>query len=180
MMAKFQCDEEEETHSFGGSLAGGTLVSRRRKYHLDANEIFAEGLHGQAWLEDKLAGKKAERAPAPGQDCAPRCNSSFHHFRYCLVLMSGFALALMLVMRYGITISILKMVNQTHLYLEDHPNRTVDDFLAEGYSSGGEFNWNNEVSFASTRTRLCVSFKPSRFASESCPRQHRPADQLTS
>ena len=75
-----------------------------------------------------------------------RFNKSFHNYRLLVVMMGGMSVGLVMLLRYNITVSILRMVNQTHMYLEEHPNRTVDDFLEEGYSLGGEFNWNNEVS----------------------------------
>lgn len=59
--------------------------------------------------------------------------------------MGGMSLGLMILMRLNITVAILNMVNQTALYMEEHPNRTIDDFLDEGYSLGGDFDWNNEI-----------------------------------
>jgi len=60
-------------------------------------------------------------------------------------MFGGFSVGIMFLLRYNITISILRMVNQTHLYLEEHPESTVEDMLSEGYTPGGEFNWNNKV-----------------------------------
>lgn len=59
--------------------------------------------------------------------------------------MGGSSLGLMVLLRYNITVAIVKMVNQTALYMEEYPNKTVDDFLAEGYHLSGEFDWNNEI-----------------------------------
>lgn len=60
-------------------------------------------------------------------------------------MFGGISVGLMFLMRYNITVSILRMVNHTHLYLEEHPGKTMEDFLAEGNTPGGEFNWNNEI-----------------------------------
>lgn len=75
-----------------------------------------------------------------------RFNKSFHNYRLLVVMMGGMSVGLMLALRYNISVAIIRMVNQTHMYLEEHPDRSVDDFLEEGYSLGGEFIWNNKVS----------------------------------
>jgi hypothetical protein len=56
------------------------------------------------------------------------------------------SVGVMMFHRYSMTLAVLSMVNQTHLYLETHPNSTYQDFLDEGHLPGGEFLWNNEVS----------------------------------
>lgn len=75
-------------------------------------------------------------------------NKCFHQYRFVIAQLSGLAAGLMLFHRYSMSIAILPMVNQTRLYLEEHPNNTLQDFLDEGFVPGdGEFNWNNEVNF---------------------------------
>ena len=75
----------------------------------------------------------------------PRMNRIFHSYRFLVCMFGGFSVGVMFLLRYNITISILKMVNQTHLYLEEHPGKTVEDMIAAGQTPGGEFNWNNEI-----------------------------------
>ena len=72
-------------------------------------------------------------------------NKRFHYYRFVVVTLGGFSAGLMCLMRYNISIAMLKMVNQTHVYLETHPNGSLEQMLAEGYTPGGEFNWNNET-----------------------------------
>lgn len=72
-------------------------------------------------------------------------NGCFHQLRFIVALFGGLACGVMLFHRYSMTIAILQMVNQTHLYLEEHPNSTLQDFQDEGLVSGGEFPWNNEI-----------------------------------
>lgn len=142
-MAKLQHDLDD-CQSLSGSVLGGTLVSRHsqrgtlRNIDLVARKL-REFHRNEVENEKKL--QNVINLPS-------RCNTTFHHFRYVVVILAGVAIGFMMMMRYSMTVSILKMVNQTHMYLEEHPNRTVDDFLAEGYSLGGEFKWNNEVSLS--------------------------------
>lgn len=74
-----------------------------------------------------------------------RWNKNFHHFRFVVAMMSGISIGSMLFIRYSISVGILKMVNMTALYLKEHPDKTVDDFLEEGYTLGGEFEWDNKI-----------------------------------
>lgn len=74
-----------------------------------------------------------------------RSNTSFHHYRFVVVMMGGLSLGCSILLRNNISVAIINMVNQTALYLDEHPDKTVEDFLEEGYDLGGEFNWNNEI-----------------------------------
>lgn len=74
-----------------------------------------------------------------------RWNKSFHHFRYVICLIAGFSLGCMIFMRLIFTVAILNMVDQTGLYLLEHPNSTMEEYLDQGFPSGGEFLWNNEI-----------------------------------
>lgn len=74
-----------------------------------------------------------------------RFNKSFHSYRYLVAMMAGFALGSMMYLRYIIAVAILKMLDQSKLYLRENVNKTIDDFLDEGYTLGGEFDWDNEI-----------------------------------
>lgn len=146
--------QEDDIISHFGSMSGETFASRRSRrdcsVRMTSTDLLAKNLreyHAKQENGEIGDGAKLGAVEELAADLRKeRWNKSFHHFRILVVMMGGVSVGLMLLMRYSMTISILKMVNQTHLYLEEHPNRTVEDFLAEGYQLGGEFNWNNEVS----------------------------------
>lgn len=73
-----------------------------------------------------------------------RFNSSFHHFRYVIVLLGGLAVGFMSLLRLNITVAILNMVNQTQIYLEENPEADLVSYFGEGYNEVGEFEWTNE------------------------------------
>lgn len=139
-----------------GSISGETFVSRRsrrdcpslRQHKIDLLAKNLKEYHasaGAAALQYDDP-KNADQCTTEPTIQRRHMNSSFHHFRFVICMLGGTSVGLMLFLRYNVTIAILRMVNQTHLYLEQHPNRTVEDFLEEGYILGGEFIWNNEVS----------------------------------
>lgn len=132
-------NHQEDTISHCGSVAGDTISWRRRKRTCSLRQ------HSIRSGQDVSDLKKSAALTIEAQDLQPRFNTSFHQFRFFVVMMSGMSLGLMMTMRYNISVAILNMVNETALYMEEHPNKTLDDFLAEGYSLGGEFDWNNEV-----------------------------------
>lgn len=139
--------------SLYGSVSGGTFVSRRsRRLESKLNPAGIDQLAKDLREFDFDEGACEKEAGA--ELGARRFNTSFHHFRFIVVMFAGVSVGLMMLLRYGMTISILKMVNQTHLFLQENPNKTVDDFLEQGYSLGGEFNWDNEVS------RRIIDFPP--------------------
>ena len=73
---------------------------------------------------------------------------SFHHLRYVLLVSSGVAMGLMMVMRLSVTVALIGMVNHTQIYMNEHPNATaqeIEDNFQPGYSEIGEFDWNNEM-----------------------------------
>lgn len=74
-----------------------------------------------------------------------RFNSSFHNFRFFIAMMGGCAFGLAIVFRYSMNVAILSMVNQTAIYMQMHPNSTVQEFLNEGYKLGGDFDWDNTI-----------------------------------
>lgn len=137
--------------SLYGSISEGTFVSRRSRRAGStlepANQAAKLAKNLREFDFGPKVGEQDVEQPYPVAVCPrARFNSSFHYFRFLVVMFAGVAVGLMMLMRYSMTISILNMVNQTHLYLSEHPNKTMEDFLAEGNSPGGEFNWNNEVS----------------------------------
>lgn len=89
-------------------------------------------------------GSLSESDPSGGHQ-KEKFNSSFHNYRFLVVSFGGMSVGLMLLLRYSISVSILNMVNQTAVYLEDNPNKTIEDFYNEGYKSTGEFAWDNEI-----------------------------------
>lgn len=100
----------------------------------------------------------ADRGPPPGPAASNRkqCHPSegahrsgclgrerFHHFRYVIVLMGGLAVGFMSLLRLNITVAILNMVNQTHIYLSDNPKADLSLYLGDEYKEEGEFHWDN-------------------------------------
>lgn len=126
------------TWSRAGSICGETLASRRSMQSCTLRS------HTVAGLAEKLRQQSFDSGEGK-VGTKLRFNSSFHHYRFIVVMMAGFSVGLMYMLRYSITVSILKMVNQTALYLEEHPSKTYDDFIAEGYKPGGEFDWNHKT-----------------------------------
>ena len=135
-----------------GSISGEALVSlRSRRYGDDRTprrsvDVLARTLreyHNQASYDNSSLGAGAAAGKASVRQ---RLNNCFHHYRFFIALISGMSVGIMMFLRYSMTIAILQMVNQTHLYLEEHPNKTLEDFTAQGYVQVGEFPWNHEVS----------------------------------
>lgn len=134
---------EDDLISHCGSISGETFASRRRKntctLRQHSIDSLAKRLRDHSFDQDDLGsdgGKTGKRV---------RFNRLFHYYRFLVIMFGGISVGTMFLLRYNITVSILKMVNQTALYMEEHPNKTVDDFLAEGYALGGEFDWDNEI-----------------------------------
>lgn len=139
--------QEDDIISHYGSISGETFASRRGRrndsFRMNSIDLLAKNLRENFNEKQDIVDTANDgKISSIRRD---RFNKSFHHYRFLIVMLGGVSVGMMLLMRYSITIAILRMVNQTHLYLEEHPNRTVEDFLQEGYSLGGEFNWNNEV-----------------------------------
>lgn len=130
---------QEDAISHCGSIAGGSIAWRRSKNTCSLRQ------HSVQLGQDVSVSKNGATLTREPQSLQLRFNTSFHQFRFFVVMMSGMSLGLMMMLRFNITVAILNMVNQTALYMEEHPNKTIDDFLDEGYSLGGEFDWNNEV-----------------------------------
>lgn len=138
--------DDDDVMSYCGSISGETFSSRRRRNTCSLRQ------HSIDTLAKRLRKHHFDAVEGNGSICEHpetkkkvRCNTFFHHFRILVIMMGGFSVGTMFLLRYNITVSILRMVNQTHLYMEEHPDRTIEDFLAAGYSPGGEFNWNNEI-----------------------------------
>lgn len=66
-------------------------------------------------------------------------------FRFLIIGMAGFGYGGMLTFRHIISIAILKMIDQSALYLKEHPDKTIEDFSELGYSLGGDFDWDNGI-----------------------------------
>lgn len=146
MAGKIVCDTDDAI-SFCGSVSGETFTSTRKRNtcSLRSHAPDTSNLKGKLDLRSiafELASKRLKQ-----DDELPKSGffKSFHHFRFVIILLSGWLFGLMMFLRNNIAVSILKMVNQTHLYMLEHPNRTMEDFLDEGYSLGGEFTWDNEI-----------------------------------
>jgi hypothetical protein len=151
-----QNPETESIISRCGSISGETFVSLRSRRNCPSGraphklDLLAKNLreyHSQTGLPPDNLSCCENRQP----DGRKRINSCFHYYRFIIAMMGGMSVGLMMFHRYSMTIAILRMVNQTHLYLEEHPDRTYQDFLDEGYLPGGEFLWNNEVSIEAPR-----------------------------
>lgn len=150
-MAALDC----ERGSLCGSIGGETYASSRRK-----KDTCTLRSHSVAMLAKQLKEDSLNDDPTLNYDnrfsignysyesnrlTENRFNKSFHNYRFLVVMFGGLAVGLMLLLRYNITVAILNMVNQTAIYMEEHPNKTMEDFYNEGYSSSGEFDWDNEI-----------------------------------
>jgi hypothetical protein len=141
-----------DTESIISAISGEAFVSLRGRrpqgapgrppHKLDVLAKNLKDYHNQTELGQDSTSCCDHRQP----DTKPRFNGCFHSYRFVVSMLAGMSVGMMLFHRYSMTIAILRMVNQTHLYLEEHPDRTYQDFLDEGYLPGGEFLWNNEVS----------------------------------
>lgn len=146
-MANEKTVKDYDAISYCGSLTGGTISARLRNRNCSLRQHQNDHLAKQLkdYAEDGQTNFKTGHTCNITYKGKPRFNTRFHHYRYFVIMMGGMMLGFMLFLRYNITVSILKMVNQTHLYMQEHPNKTIDDFYAEGYSPGGEFLWDNEI-----------------------------------
>lgn len=134
--------DNDDVISYCGSLARGSISSARRRGKVctlpreHASGITSK-LKNLAWnggLPDLQSGFQRTRF-----------NTVFHSYRFVVAIFGGLSMGLVMLLRLNISVAMLKMVNQTELYLEEHPDATREDFLAEGYELGGEFNWSNEI-----------------------------------
>lgn len=130
---------EDDVMSFCGSISGETYSARRRKNTcvLRTHSI-ANSLRNESFVikqQDIIALDDEKKS----------INSIFHYYRFVVVMLGGLSFGFMMLLRFNISVAILNMVNQTALYMEENPNNTVEDFLAEGYELGGEFDWDNEI-----------------------------------
>jgi hypothetical protein len=140
-----------DAESVISAISGEAFVSLRSRrscapgrtpHKLDVLAKNLKDYHNQTELGQDSTSCCDHRQP----DTKPRFNGCFHGYRFVIAIMAGTSVGMMLFHRYSMAIAVLSMVNQTHLYLEEHPNKTYQDFLDEGYLPGGEFLWNNEVS----------------------------------
>lgn len=138
---------DDDVISFSGSISGHSFASKKnrnscslRKHQIDA---IAPKLRDLNYLDDNQidAFKKQHEPEIKNKNF----NSCFHYYRFIVVLMGGYAVGSMCLLRYSMSVSLVNMVNQTALYMEEHPNKTIEDFFSEGYTLGGEFDWNNEI-----------------------------------
>ncbi|KAG9510165.1 Vesicular glutamate transporter 3 [Fragariocoptes setiger] len=58
-------------------------------------------------------------------------NGSFHQLRWVVILLSGLGASMMMFLRLNITVAIIKMANQTQLYLDENPGESAD-YIALG------------------------------------------------
>lgn len=79
------------------------------------------------------------------QEKVTRFNRSFHHYRFVIAFLGGFAVGFMSLLRLNITVAILNMVNQTQIYLEEHELADLTGYFGEDYVEVGEFDWDNEI-----------------------------------
>lgn len=135
---------DDDASSYCGSFSGEAYSSKRRRApcRLHSVDSLSRRLKDEGALSDWASVSTYRHEPAP------RLNKLFHYYRYVVIMFAGLSVGIMFVLRYGITVAILKMVNQTALYLDEHPEKTLEDFEAEGLPSGGDFNWNNEIQHA--------------------------------
>lgn len=142
--------KEDDTISYCGSISGETFSSSRRRKNTCSlrqhkHDALARKLKEYNFEDGQLDDASARAETGAQIEGGSKFNTCFHHYRIFVVLMGGTSLGLMVLLRYNITVAILNMVNQTALYMHEHPNKTIDDFLEEGYTIGGEFNWDNEI-----------------------------------
>lgn len=137
------CDDD--VMSFSGSISGHSFASRKyrnsctlREHQIDA---ISPGLKHSNYPDDNQIDDHNKQEGFKNK----KFNECFHYYRFIVVLMGGYAVGSMCLLRYSMSVSLVNMVNQTALYMEEHPNRTIEDFLSEGYTLGGEFDWNNEI-----------------------------------
>lgn len=139
--------QDDDVISFSGSISGHSFASRKnrnsctlRKHQIDLIAHKLKGLNTDNNIQDDSNQKKQQ------QDFKrKKFNTCFHYYRFVVVLMGGWAVGSMCLLRYSMSVSLVNMVNQTALYMEEHPNKTIEDFFEEGYTLGGEFDWNNEI-----------------------------------
>lgn len=132
-MASRKKDSEEDNISFC-SFSGEAYSSFRRKKICNLRQ------HSVEKAVQSLGEQQHDLFEPPR-----RFNESFHNFRFIVAMMAGSSFGAMILLRYVISVAILKMVDQSALYLKEHPNKTIEDFIDEGYTLGGEFNWDNEI-----------------------------------
>lgn len=137
---------EDDVISYCGIVSGHSLASRKsgngcslRKHQINVIAQKLKNLPVDDNIKDANNGFKKEGLQRK------RLNGCFHNYRFLIACMGGFAVGFVFLLRYSITVAIIQMVNQTAIYMDEHPNRTVEDFLDEGYTLGGEFEWSNEI-----------------------------------
>lgn len=93
----------------------------------------------------KQENDKSFALTTPKNDAFKRSNTSFHSFRYIVIIVGGLMMGAMLFLRLNITVAMVSMVNKTALYIKEHPNSPPEEYFPADYVETGEFNWNNEV-----------------------------------
>lgn len=139
---------DDDVISFSGSISGQSFASRKyrnsctlRKHQIDLIAHKLKGINNDG-IQDSSNHKNNDQK---GLNERKKFNTCFHYYRFVVVIMGGWAVGSMCLLRYSMSVSLVNMVNQTALYMEEHPNKTIEDFYQEGYSLGGEFDWNNEI-----------------------------------
>ena len=74
-----------------------------------------------------------------------RLNTSFHYYRYIIMVLGGLIMGAMLNLRLSMAVAMISMVNHTALYEHEHPNSSAKDYFPTDYIEVGEFLWRNEV-----------------------------------
>lgn len=179
-------DEIDEIYNFRDVLASGSRISRGscrnhgtmnsvnilaktlREYHADDTlEILAKNrlADGQVSTRPGLAGAPDRDLEPNGADLRqrPRCNRSFHHFRYVVATLAGFALCLEVLARCSLSLNVLEQAlgqptTPELLEMNSTSNGTAESYQPIGTnetvpnarepSQGAEFSlWDNKVSF---------------------------------
>lgn len=143
-------DSEHTAISRSGSICSEQLVLAGPRYSCQSRKTSISSRKSQDPTATSTLNKSQQIAltknhNALKDDDRKRINKSFHHYRFVVIMFGGASVGAMFLLRYNITVAILNMVNQTALYMEEHPGKTMDDFYAEGNTPGGEFHWNNEI-----------------------------------
>lgn len=145
--------DHDDVVSYCGSFSGNTFsIGRRKRGAINNCSLRSHNSECLPQNLDQSTGGGLEVVKQPQQNHTQmitqkqtRINTFFHGYRFLVLVMAGCSVGSMMLLRYNICVAIIRMVNQTALYLEEHPDRTIDDFKKEGHSLGGEFLWNNEI-----------------------------------
>lgn len=144
---------DDDCDSFCGSFSGETFTSRgRRNLNRQSSiDVVASRLR-QLSCDTRSMTSTDKRIHAIQNlqkqrhlDGKKRWNTGFHNYRFLVIMLGGSSAGFVFLLRYNISIAIINMVDQSTLWLHEHPNKTMQDYLDAGYLPEGEFDWDNEV-----------------------------------